>query len=92
MARIGGRMVLVGIQPGDNGAAHQRARRKAITMARCGAQRMSAARWRWCNGLVQIDWLVAPLPLEQPTPPSSLAADYADGALRVAVEYLTGLT
>jgi L-iditol 2-dehydrogenase len=90
MARIGGRMVLVGIQPDDQVVLHTSAlRRKAITISpvRRAAHVYPRALALVQRGLVQIDWLVTHrFALEQTNTAFALAADYADGALRVAVE------
>ena len=90
MARIGGRVVLVGIQPDDHVVLHtSHLRRKAITISpvRRAAHVYPRALALVQRGLVQIDWLVTHrFPLEQTNAAFALAADYADGALRVAVE------
>jgi len=90
MARIGGRMVLVGIQPDDNVVLHTSAlRRKAITISpvRRAAHVYPRALALVRRGLVQLDWLVTHrFPLEQTNAAFALAADYADRSLRVAVE------
>jgi L-iditol 2-dehydrogenase len=90
MARIGGRLVLVGIQPDDNVVLHTSVlRRKAITITpvRRAAHVYPRALALVRRGLVQLGWLVTHrFPLEQTDAAFALAADYADGALRVAVE------
>ncbi|HJZ46948.1 MAG TPA: alcohol dehydrogenase catalytic domain-containing protein [Roseiflexaceae bacterium] len=90
MARIGGRMVLVGIQPDDNVVLHTSLlRRKAITISpvRRAAHVYPRALALVRRGLVQLDWLVTHrFPLEQTNAAFAMAADYAGGALRVAVE------
>jgi L-iditol 2-dehydrogenase len=89
MARIGGRVVLVGIQPDDHVVLHtSHLRRKAITISpvRRAAHVYPRALALVQRGLAQIDWLVTHrFPLEQTNAAFALAADYADGALRVAV-------
>src|SRR5262249_62140774 len=88
MARIGGRMVLVGIQPDDNVVLHTSLlRRKAITISpvRRAAHVYPRALALVRRGLVQLDWLVTHrFPLEQTNAAFAMAADYAGGALRVA--------
>lgn len=90
MARIGGRLVLVGIQPDDNVVLHTSVlRRKAITITpvRRAAHVYPRALALVRSGLAQLDWLVTHrFPLEQTDAAFALAADYADGVLRVAVE------
>jgi L-iditol 2-dehydrogenase len=90
MARIGGRVVLVGIQPDDTVVLHTSVlRRKAIALSpvRRAAHAYPRALALVRRGLVQLDWLVTHrFPIEQTNAAFALAADYADGALRVAVE------
>jgi len=90
MARIGGRVVLVGIQPDDHVVLHTSLlRRKAITMSpvRRAAHVYPRALAVVRRGLVQLDWLVTHrFPLEETNAAFALAADYADDVLRVAIE------
>lgn len=90
MARIGGRVVLVGIQPSGRFEIHAAAlRRKAITISpvRRAAHVYPRAIALAIRGLVQLDWLVTHrFPLEDTNMAFALAADYADGTLRIAIE------
>jgi L-iditol 2-dehydrogenase len=90
MARFGGRMVLVGIQPDDQVVLHTSVlRRKAITISpvRRAAHVYPRALALVRRGLVRLDWLVTHrFPLEEVNAAFALAADYADNVLRVAVE------
>ena len=90
MARIGGRVVLVGIQPSDRFELQSSlVRRKAITLTpvRRAAHVYPRAIALAERGLVQLDWLVTHhFPLAETPTAFALAADYADGALRIAIE------
>lgn len=90
MARIGGRVVLVGIQPSNHFELQSGTlRRKAVTLIplRRSAHVYPRAIALVQRGLVQLDWLVTHrFPLEEANKAFALAADYADGVLRAAVE------
>ncbi len=90
MARIGGRVVLIGIQPDDHFELRaSMLRRKAVTLVplRRAALVYPRAIALVQRGLIQLDWLVTHrFPLEEANRAFATAAGYADGVLRAAIE------
>jgi L-iditol 2-dehydrogenase len=91
MARIGGRVVLVGIPNHDEVSLHTSVMRRkglTLTMVRRASHVYPRALALWARGLVDLPLLITHrLPLAETQRAFDLMADHADGVIRAAIEF-----
>lgn len=91
MARIGGRVVLVGIPNHDEVAFHASVMRRkglTLTLVRRASHVYPRALALWERGLVDLPLLITHhLPLDETPRAFDLMADHADGVIRAAIEF-----